>query len=182
MKPDLQRNSTPPPRASGWWPHPVLSALLAAVWLLLQQSLALPQLIAAAAVALVVPRLVRGFLRPATARRSWRRALRSTGIALRLLAVVLWDVVASNLTVAGIVLWPLSRPQPAWVRVPLELDDPLAITLLAAIITTTPGTVSCVVDETQREIVVHALDCDDPAAMAAQIKARYERPLQEIFG
>jgi multicomponent K+:H+ antiporter subunit E len=68
------------------------------------------------------------------------------------------------------------------VRVPLALDDEIAITLLAAIITTTPGTVSCVVDETRREIVVHALDCADPVAMAAQIKARYERPLQEIFG
>jgi multicomponent K+:H+ antiporter subunit E len=29
---------------------------------------------------------------------------------------------------------------------------------------------------------VHALDCADPAALAAQIKARYERPLMEIFG
>ena len=57
-----------------------------------------------------------------------------------------------------------------------------AITLLAAVITTTPGTVSCVVDEERREILVHALDCDDVAAAAAQMKLRYERPLMEIFG
>lgn len=179
MKPDAH-----PPRTGrgGWWPHPLLSALLAVVWLLLQQSLALPQLIAAAAFAFAVPRLVRGFLKPAHARRPWRAAPRATAVALRLGAVVLWDIVASNLTVARIVLWPLSRPQPAWVRVPLEIDDEVAITLLATIITTTPGTVSCVVDETRREIVVHALDCADPAEMAAQIKARYERPLKEIFG
>ena len=67
-------------------------------------------------------------------------------------------------------------------RVPLELTHPTAITLLATIITTTPGTVSCVVDEERREILVHALDCDDPAALAAQIKQRYEAPLREIFG
>jgi multicomponent K+:H+ antiporter subunit E len=41
--------------------------------------------------------------------------------------------------------------------------------------------VSCVVDEVRREILVHALDCEDPAAMAAQMKERYERPLMEIF-
>lgn len=173
-----------PPSAGrgGAWPHPVLSALLAAVWLLLQQSIALPQLIAAAAFAFFVPRLVRGFLSPPSPRRPWRVALRAAGLALRLVAVVLLDVVTSNLTVARIVLSPRSQPQPAWVRVPLALDDEIAITLLAAIITTTPGTVSCLVDETRREIVVHALDCADPAAMAAQIKARYERPLKEIFG
>ena len=179
MKPDPRSSPT---SRGGAWPHPVLSALLAAVWLLLQQSFALPQLIAAAGFAFFVPRLVRGFLLPSRARRPWRAALRAAGLALRLVAVVLLDIVASNLTVARIVLWPRSRPQPAWVRVRLELDDEIAIALLAAIITTTPGTVSCVVDETRREIVVHALDCADPAAMAAQIKARYERPLREIFG
>ena len=179
MKPDLRSLLT---GRGGWWPHPVLSALLASIWLLLQQSLALPQLVAAAVFAFAVPRLVRGFLRPSHAQRPRLVVLRASVIALRLVAVVLWDIVASNLTVARIVLWPLSKPQPAWVRVPLALDDEIAITLLAAIITTTPGTVSCVVDETRREIVVHALDCADPVAMAAQIKARYERPLQEIFG
>ena len=179
MKPDVR---SPPTGRGGWWPHPVLSALLAAVWLLLQQSLALPQLMAAAVFAFAVPRLVRGFIWPSHTRRPWRAVPRAFGVALRLVAIVLWDIVASNLTVARTVLWPRAQAQPAWVRVPLALDDEIAITLLAAIITTTPGTVSCVVDETRREIVVHALDCADPAALAAQIKARYERPLQEIFG
>ncbi|MES2990502.1 MAG: Na+/H+ antiporter subunit E [Pseudomonadota bacterium] len=172
----------PQVRAGRWFTHPLLSVLLAAVWLLLQQSVTLPQLIAAALIGLAVPRLVRGFLRPATAPRPQRSALRVVGAAVRLVVVVLWDIVAANLTVARIVLWPGSRPRPAWVRVPLSVEDPLAIVLLAAIITTTPGTVSCVVDEAGREILVHALDCDDAAAMAAQIKARYEEPLQEVFG
>ena len=58
----------------------------------------------------------------------------------------------------------------------------LFIVLLATIITTTPGTVSCIVDEQRRMILVHALDCDDVAQMAAQIKQRYEKPLGEILG
>jgi multicomponent K+:H+ antiporter subunit E len=161
------------PKRMGWLPHPVLSALLAAMWLLLQESLAPPQLITAALLGWAVPRLVHGFLGPAS-RPRW-------GVVARFTAVVLWDIVVSNLTVARIVLSPVSRPQPAWVPVPLELRHEGAITLLATIITTTPGTVSCVVDEQRREILVHALDCSDPAAMAAQIKARYERPLRQIF-
>jgi multicomponent K+:H+ antiporter subunit E len=160
-----------PPR---WFAHPVLSLLLAAVWLLLQQSLALPNLITAAVLGLLLPRWLHGFLGPATRPRGLLRMLRFT-------AIVLWDILVSNLTVARLVLNPWSRPQPAWVPVPLSLRDPLALSLLATIITTTPGTVSCIVDEDAACLLVHALDCRDPAAMAQDIKSRYEAPLRAIF-
>ena len=96
--------------------------------------------------------------------------------------VVLRDILVSNLVVARLVLSPSARPQPAWVPVPLDIRHPGAITLLATIITTTPGTVSCVVDEAAHRILVHALDGSAGAeAIAADIKARYEAPLKEIF-
>lgn len=168
-------NDTSPITAPGWFAHPVLSLLIAAAWLLLQQSLAVPQIITAAVLALLLPRLLHGFLGPVT-------RLRAPLTMLRFTALVLWDIVVSNLTVARLVLDPRADPQPAWVPVPLALTHPTAITLLAAVITTTPGTVSCVVDEERREILVHALDCADPAELAAQMKQRYEAPLLEIFG
>jgi multicomponent K+:H+ antiporter subunit E len=158
----------------GWLPYPAMSVLLAVVWLLLQQSLAVPQLITATVLGLVVPRLVAGFLGAAN-------HLRHAGLALRFTGIVLWDIVVSNVTVARIVLNPWSTPQPAWVEVPLDIEHPLAIVLFASIITTTPGTVSAVVDETGRRIIVHALDCGDPAGAALQMKQRYEAPLKRIF-
>lgn len=165
MKPDTR---------TGWLPHPVLSLVLAAVWLLLQQSLAVAHLLSAAVLALVVPWLVHEFLGDSVHPRSPRTMLHLAG-------VVLWDIVMSNLTVARIVLSPASDPQPAWVEVKLTLQHPTGITLLAAIITMTPGTVSCVIDEDSHAILVHALDCSDAAEMAAQIQQRYERPLRIIF-
>lgn len=158
----------------GWLPHPALSALLAAVWLLLQQSVAPAQLIAAAVFGLVVPKVVHGFIGPATHPRSPVTIVRFTLRVLR-------DIVVSNIAVARIVLNPAAEPRPAWVEVPLDTAHPTAITLLATIITMTPGTVSCVVDDHEGRILVHALDCDDAPAMAAQIKQRYERPLRRIF-
>ena len=160
---------------AGWGAHPVLSLLVATAWLLMQESLAVPQLITAALLGLLVPRLSHRFIGPGA-------RPRRAGLALRFFCVVVWDIVISNLTVARIVLSPGSDPQPAWVRVPLDAQNPTAIVLLATIITTTPGTVSCIVDEERREILVHALDCDDPEAMAGQIKQRYEAPLKEILG
>jgi multicomponent K+:H+ antiporter subunit E len=160
---------------TGWFAHPVQSALIAGTWLLLQQSVAVPQLITAAVLALVLPRLLHGFTGSPTPPRAW-------GTALRLLFVVLRDIVVSNITVAKLVLSPWARPQPVWVPVDLDIRDPRAVTLLATIITTTPGTVSCVVDEAAHRILVHALDGSaGAAAIAADIKARYEAPLREIF-
>lgn len=156
------------------WPHPLMSALVAAAWLLLNQSLAPAQWITAALLAWWLPRLLHGFLGPASQVRAW-------GTLARLMGTVLWDVVVSNFIVARLVLSPSARPQPLWVPVPLELRHPLAVSLLATIITTTPGTVSCIVDLEGRQILVHALDGTDPAAMARQMKQRYEQPLREIF-
>ena len=87
----------------------------------------------------------------------------------------------SNITVARLVLGSNSQLRPAWVPVPLALTHPTAISLFATIITTTPGTVSCTVDEERREILVHALDCADAAQMATDMKDRYEVLLLAIF-
>lgn len=169
------RPHIPPPAALGVWPHPALSLLLAAVWLLLQQSVSLPNLLAAGVMAYLLPRLVHGFIGEAT-------HPRATATILRFTLLVLWDIVVANIAVARIVLSPTSKPQPAWVEVPLDTQHPTAITLLAAVITMTPGTVSCVVDDSRGKILVHVLDCQDGPALVAQIKQRYEQPLMEIFG
>ena len=117
----------------GWFAHPVQSGLIAGTWLLLQQSAAVPQLITAAVLGLVLPRLLHGFTGTPVPPKAW-------GTALRLFFVVLRDILVANVTVAKLVLLPWARPEPAWVPVDLDIRDPRAVTLLATIITTTPET------------------------------------------
>ena len=158
-----------------WLAHPWLSVLLALSWLLLQHTLAPFHLLSSLLIGLLIPRLLHELLPPP-----------ATNIrmlpALRLALVVFADIVTSNITVAKLVLGPMSQLQPAWVRIPLQLKHPTAISLLASIITTTPGTVSASIDEERRHILVHALNCSDTQQMTADIQQRYERPLQAIFG
>ncbi len=161
-------------RQVGWFDHPVLSLLLAASWLALSHSLALVHLLSAILIGLVVPRLIGGFLQPAD-RLHWPSAL-------RLLFVVLWDIVVSNIAVARLVLGSMDKPTPLWIEVPLASRHARLNALFASIITTTPGTVSCVVDEAKGVIWVHALNGDDPQAMAADMKQRYETPLMRALG
>lgn len=156
------------------FPHPTLSLLLGLSWLALSHSLALVHLLSAVLLGWLLPQLLRGFL-SAPAVLHWPTALRLT-------VVVLWDIVMSNITVARITLGSLKKIQPAWVPVALRSEHPQVNAVLASIITMTPGTVSAVLYAQRREILVHALNCDDAAALARDIQQRYEAPLLRIFG
>lgn len=175
MTPPTDPDPRQPP---GWLAHPWLSLLLALVWLLLQQSVALPQLITAAVLGLGLPRLLHGWLGPDGRPPARAGRLR---VAAHLAAVVLWDILRGNLAVARLALTPGVQPRPAWVQLPLALRHPGAIHLLASVITMTPGTVSCVLDEARWQLLIHVLDGDDPAAVVAEIRQRYEQPIRALF-
>ena len=174
MKPTASHTPHTPPRPRATWlGRPVLSLLLGISWLALSHSLAPVHLLSALLIALIVPRLLHPFLGE-PARLNWGAALRLTGVVIK-------DIVLSNITVARLVLGPMKAMSPAWLAVPLASDHPMVNAMFATIITTTPGTVSCVVDESRREILVHALNCDDPQAMIDDMKTRYENPLLAVF-
>ena len=157
-----------------WLPHPIVSGLILAVWLGLHSSLHPIHLAGGGLLAVLLPRLLHRSLAGANpTRRPW--------VAIRLGGVVLWDIVTANVAVARRVLGPMSRLQPGFIEVPLDLVHPDAIALLASIIAITPGTVVADIDTARVRIRVHVLDLADPAALVSEIKDRYERPLKEIF-
>jgi multicomponent K+:H+ antiporter subunit E len=155
-------------------PAPVLSALLWAAWLMLNQSHSVGQVLLGAALALVVPWFTERF-------RPQKPNIGSLGTVVRLGLTVLRDIVKSNIDVARLILGPESRIQPRFVWVPLRIRDPHGIVALAGIITMTPGTLSADVSDDRRHLLIHAFNCDDEAALIADIQARYEAPLMEIF-
>jgi len=158
-----------------WLVHPIASFFVLVVWLALHSSLAPLHLISGALLALLIPLLLNRALDDPV-------RIRRPGVALRLAAVVLWDIVVANLAVARRVLGPLARLKPGFIEVPLDLAQPDAVALLASIIAITPGTVVADIDDERTRILVHVLDLNDPAQLIAEIKHRYERPLREIFG
>lgn len=156
------------------FPQPVLSVLLAALWLLLANTVSVGHVVLAVLLAVLVPQVTYRFWpsRPHTTRPL---------LALRLTGVVLWDIAVANLAVARRVLGPIRKLSPAFVFIPLDIEDELAITILASIISLTPGTVSVDVTDDRRRLLVHCLDAPDRDSVIGQIKERYERPLKEIF-
>ncbi len=157
-----------------WLPHPWLSVWLGIVWLLLANSFSAGHLIMATILALVVPAISRMF---------WPEVLDAVHHrgAHRLLWVFLWDLLVANLVVAVRIVSFWRPLHPAWIVIPLDLRNPTAITVLANMITLTPGTVSAKLTPDRLELLVHVLDTDDPEGEVGTIKRRYENPLQEIF-
>lgn len=158
----------------GLFSTPLLSAVLFGVWMMLNESASTGNLLLGAGLALAVPLFTERF-RPDKPR------IKAWGTVTRLGLVVLRDIVMSNIEVARRVLGPESQIRPTFVWVPLSIRDPHGIVALAGIITMTPGTLSADLTEDRRHLLVHAFNCGDPDALVADIKARYEAPLREIF-
>ena len=148
---------------------------LVAMWLVLNGTLSLADLLLGAVVALGgVLGLAR--LQPASTR------LRRPWVAATLAGVILLDIVRSNVAVAAIVLRPGSRGRTAgFVDIPLETRHPAALAALACIITSTPGTAWAGYDSRSNVLTMHVLDLVDRAESVRAIKERYERRLMEIF-
>ena len=156
-------------------PFPLLSGALLAAWLALVGELSAGHFVLAALLAVAIPLAVAAFLEHLP-------RVVSPAAAIRMLLLVTLDIVLANIAVARLVLGPIGRLRPAFVKVPLALTNPQSIALLASIITMTPGTVSADISADGRTLLVHVLDCEDPAALVARIKRRYEQPLLEVFG
>lgn len=156
------------------FPHPILTATLAAVWLLLNNT---------ASPGHVLLGLALGWAIPWYTLRFWpeRVRIRHVPTMLGLIGVLLYDIVVANLTVAARILGPSRRLRPAFIVLPLDLTCDFAISLLANAICLTPGTVSARLAADRRSLLVHALDAPDPGAVVSTIKARYEAPLKKVF-
>lgn len=159
-----------------WLPHPLLSLSLLIIWLLLVNTVSAGHIVLGAIIGIAVPLFTSPYWPD---RPQFRRPL----LAAKLILVVIWDIVIANIAVARLILF--RRPsslKPQFLVIPLDARSRYAISILAGIITMTPGTVSSDLDREARTLLVHGLDVEDPEAVIAAIKARYEAPLVEIFG
>jgi len=157
------------------FPSLSMSVTLLALWLLLNHSMSPGHLALGAALAWIGP-IAADCMRPLKAHPRLTPGLFS--LVLRIIA----DVLRSNVAVARIVLG-LRRHEwvSGFIHIPLDLRDPHGLTVLAGIVTVTPGTVWAGRDPATGVLTLHVLDLRSESAWVEFIKTRYERPLMEIF-
>jgi multicomponent Na+:H+ antiporter subunit E len=107
--------------------------------------------------------------------------LRRVPKVLALGAFFAWELLLSNLRVAAAILGPRHRLRPGVVAVPLDVTSDAEITLLASLITLTPGTLTLDVSPDRRTLYVHLLAMDDAGAARRAIKDGFERRIRAVF-
>jgi len=143
-------------------------------WLLLVEEANAGTLLFAAFLAWLMPQLA------ARLEREFAR-LGAVWVLVPFGLMLLRDIVAANITVAGQVLGRESNLRPGFIWVPLDLTNIHGISALTSVITLTPGTLTAELSQDRRYLLVHCLHVTDPQAMIDEIKARYEAPLRRIF-
>jgi multicomponent K+:H+ antiporter subunit E len=149
---------------------------LTLMWLLLTGSSTLGSLLLGAALSVGMTLWFRAV-------RPLHPHLRRPQAAVRLFFRVAVDILQSNYAVARIVLGLTGHRtvHAGFVDIPLAVRDPHALAVLAAIVTSTPGTVWAHLTPDNRVLTLHVLDLRDPQHMRDTIQHRYEDLLREIF-
>lgn len=103
--------------------------------------------------------------------------------AVELVALFIWELILANMRVAYDVITPRLRARPGVIAIPLDLKGDIEITLLANMITLTPGTLSLDVSEDKSVLYIHAMYLDPIGAerTRSRIKDGFERRIMELL-
>ena len=100
---------------------------------------------------------------------------------LRLLGIVTWDVVVANLRIAYEILTPTMHNLPAVYAYEMEARTDAEVTLLALLITFTPGTLMLEASEDGRVLYVHMMFSTPREEFTRSLRERLERPLLRVL-
>jgi multicomponent Na+:H+ antiporter subunit E len=92
-----------------------------------------------------------------------------------------WELILANLRVAQDLMRIRMRTRSAIVAVPLEELSDSQLTLLANLITMTPGTLSVDVSRDRRTLYVHAMFMHDADKLRHEIKHGFERRVRKVI-
>ena len=151
-----------------------LSLLLALAWVAITGSITIHNFLFGIALSTLALLLIREQIGGSGYILRSRRILSLFLLFMKELALSAWKVAVT-------VCRPNMNLKPGIVAVPLRVDRDFEITLLANLITLTPGTLSVDVSDDRRFLYVHALDCSDPEGLKRDIADGFERKIMEAF-
>lgn len=107
--------------------------------------------------------------------------VRKVGTVMSFIVFFLRELLVANIRMAVLLLRSQETLHPGIVAVPLTLDSDLGVTLLANLITLTPGTLTLDVSSDRSVMYVHVADVHDVDAFRNEIKQGFERRVKELM-
>lgn len=149
----------------------LLNLLLALVWMALTGAFDPLNFAAGFILGYLMLRLLQ---RPGDPKNYFQRA----ALVVRFVFFYCRELVIANFRVAGTVLSPKMQITPAVVAIPLEAEGDLPISLLANLITLTPGSLTVDISADHRVLYVHTMYAEDIDQFCLGIKDLERRVLE----
>ncbi|THB76231.1 MAG: sodium:proton antiporter [Desulfobacteraceae bacterium] len=151
----------------------VLNLLFAGAWVLVNNAYSIIDFF----VGFVLGLCCLWLTRPFGMDKSYFRRLKAATV---LVVYFHYEMMISVWRVTWDVLTPRHRSDPDIVHVPLDATSDIEITLLANMVSLTPGTLSLDISDDKTHLIVHAMFAKDHQVVIADIKNGLEKKLLEV--
>ncbi|AIF43357.1 Na+/H+ antiporter subunit E [Virgibacillus sp. SK37] len=99
---------------------------------------------------------------------------------ISLILLFIKELISSNIDIVKVVYTPKPNVEPGIFALPIDLKSNWEITLLANLITLTPGTLSVAISNDNTQLFIHAMDIDDTEESINSIKDTFEKAIMEV--
>lgn len=102
-------------------------------------------------------------------------------LIVKFIFLIIYDAIIANFQVAYDVITPNVYAKPGIISIPLDLQNEIAITVFANVISFTPGTLTLDISKDRKTLYMHGMYIKNKELLKEQIKKRYEKRIMEIF-
>lgn len=151
----------------------VLNTIIAIMWAVLWNSYTGVDFLLGYIVGIFILFVLRRFLR-------FDFYMRRVFAAFKLIVLFIKELIMSNIDVVKVLLSPKLNIEPGIIEVPTQLKSDWELTLLASLISLTPGTLSMDFSEDKKSIFVHSIHVPDKEEMIREIHETFEKAIMEV--
>ncbi|MFG6121292.1 MULTISPECIES: Na+/H+ antiporter subunit E [Thalassobacillus] len=151
----------------------VINIVIALMWMFLSESYTFTTFLVGYIIGIILLYVLRRFIPDAF---YLNRVLK----VIKLLLLFMKELILSNIDIVKLVYKPKLDVQPGIFALPTELKSNWEITMLANLISLTPGTLSIAVSEDYSKIYIHAMDIPDVVESINDIKETFEKAIMEV--
>ncbi|MUV39557.1 Na(+)/H(+) antiporter subunit [Lentibacillus sp. JNUCC-1] len=151
----------------------VINLIIACMWMFLKESYTFASFVSGYLWGILLLLLLNRFIPDSF-------YMRRVGKVIKLLLLFVKELLLSNIEIVKLVYKRNPEFEPGIFKLPLDLTSNWEITLLANLITLTPGTLSVAVSDDNSHIYIHAMDIDDMDESIQSIKDTFEKAIMEV--
>lgn len=151
----------------------VINLIIAVMWMFLQETYTLASFIGGYILGILLLLLLNRFIPDSFYLRRFFKTI-------QLILLFIKELISANWDIVRLVYKPKPEIEPGIFALPTELKSNWEITLLANLISLTPGTLTIAVSHDNTHLYIHAMDIDDIDESIAEIKNTFEKAIMEV--